>query len=151
MLSFNEVRNISLAVDTSHNKAAAWTAHILFGDQSEVEFLLSIYLEGLDVKIAEDARDLEWGKFPIFEILQEVIVKDELWDAVHAIRIFHGQVCDHTVLTHPSGGLQAFLDGCLYVFAQVKLVRDIESFLLDDVFNHFNKNLSLFGSIERDG
>jgi hypothetical protein len=44
MLGFNEVGNISLAVDTSHNKAAAWAAHILLGDQSEVEFLLSIYL-----------------------------------------------------------------------------------------------------------
>ncbi len=69
MLSFNEVGYISLAVDTSHYKAAAWTAHILFGDQSEVKFLLSIYLEGLDVKIAEDARDLERGEFPVFEIL----------------------------------------------------------------------------------
>jgi len=44
MLGFNEVGNISFAVDTSHYKAAAWTAHILFGDQSKVEFLLGIYL-----------------------------------------------------------------------------------------------------------
>lgn len=117
MLGLNEVGNVSLAVDTSHNKSAAWTAHIFFGDQSEVKFFLSIYLEGLDVKIAEDARDLEGGEFPVFEILQEVIVKDELRDVIHAIRIFHSQVCDHTVLTHPSGGFQTFFDGCLYVFA----------------------------------
>lgn len=147
MLGFDEIGYISLAVDTSHNKAAAWTAHILFGDQSEVEFLLSIYLEGLDIKIAENARDLEWGEFPVFKILQEVIVKDELRDVVHAIRIFHGQVCDNTVITHPSGGFQAFLDSCLNVFAEVKLVREIESFLLDDAFNHFNKGLCFFRSI----
>ena len=30
MLGLNEVGDISLAVDTSHYKAAAWTAHILF-------------------------------------------------------------------------------------------------------------------------
>ena len=90
MLGFNEVGDISLSVDTSHYKAAARTAHILFGDKSEVEFLQSINLEGLDVEIAEDAGDLKWGEFPVFEILQEVIVKDELRDVVHAIRIFHG-------------------------------------------------------------
>ena len=144
MFGFDEVGNISLSVDTSHNKAAAWTSDILFGNQSEVKFLLSIYLEGLDVKIAENARDLEWGKFPVFEILQEVIIKDELRDVVHAIRIFHGQVCDHTVLIHPRRGLQTFLDGCLYIFAEVKLVREIESFLLHDTFNHFSKGLCFF-------
>ena len=144
MLGLNEVCNISLAVDTSHNKAATWTTHILFGNQSKVEFLLRINLEGFDLKIPEDARDLERGEFPVFKIFQQVIVKDELWDVVHAIRIFHCQGCDHTVFTHPSRGLQTFLDRCLNVFAEVNLVRKIESFLLDDCLNHFNKWLSFF-------
>jgi hypothetical protein len=117
VLGFNEVGNFSLTFDTSPYKAAPWTAHILFWDQSKVKFLQSIYLEGLDKEIAEDAGDFEGGEFPVFKFLQELIVKDELRDVVHAIRIFHGQVCDHTFLSHAIASKLSLMVPCMFFFA----------------------------------
>lgn len=126
MLSLNEISNVTLSIDTSDNETAAWSSAIFLGDESEIKLLIGIDLKCLDIKIAEDARDLEWCILKMVEIFHHVIVKDEVRVVAYTIWVFYSQIDHYAVTAWLSRGLQCLLDVFLYALAQVYLIREVE-------------------------
>jgi hypothetical protein len=106
MLSLYVIGNVSLFINSSHNKSPAGSPAILLGEKSEVKLVL-LYLEGLNICIPIDTGDLEGGILSVFEVFKHVVVKSKVLNVVCAVGVSQQDVLadarGEVVVTHGLG------------------------------------------------
>ncbi len=92
LFSLNEVSDISLSINTSHNKSFARASAIFLRYQSEFNLSRSVILQGLDIDETKNARNFEGGILEMLKGLQKIVIEDEMRKIPNTIGILNGLI-----------------------------------------------------------